>query len=114
MNVSDESSAYDSGISTDKQLSEKEEDYQVIENDDDNSSPEKMKMEHVKKQSKECKTNMTYATATVSAKAYNDTVSESKDMIFSKTFIDKKDHNLITKLCNSEEIYGKFRTWMNI
>ena len=109
----DESSAYTFSTSTDEQISENEEDGQEIKNDDDNGILEKMEMEHKKRQLTKCATNMIYATATTSAKSHKDNASESKCMIFSKTFSDKEEHNLIAKSCNSEAIFGKFRTQMD-
>ena len=56
---------------------------------------------------------MTYAIATTPTNVPKDSNSESKDMIFIKTVIDKEDHNLVTKLCNSKVIFGKFRIYIN-
>ena len=70
-------------------------------------------MKNMKRQSKKCTTNMTCTATTPPSNAPKDSRNESQGMIFSKTFIDKDEYNIVTKLCNIKVIFGRFRIWMN-
>ena len=95
------------------QLSEKEEDEQEEENDDNKGSSDDMEIENMEGLYMKHISNMTCVLATSTSNAPNGSSSDSKGMIFSTTLIYKGYHNLVTKLCNSKVIFGKFRIWIN-